>query len=258
MEIIIISAAALLTSGLTLFSGFGLGTLLLPVFALFFPVEIAISLTAIVHFLNNIFKTGLMFRFIDYKIVLLFGIPAAIAAFFGALLLSHLSELPPLFNYSLGETTYSVEVIKIIISLLIFFFALVEILPALEDKFILPKRYIGLGGLMSGFFGGLSGHQGALRSAFLIKMNLPKEVFIGTGIAIALMIDITRISVYATTFSDTLLTENSTLLIIATLSAFIGAFIGRLLMKKVTYKTVKIIVSMLLFLTSGLLAAGLI
>ncbi|MEO8167675.1 MAG: sulfite exporter TauE/SafE family protein, partial [bacterium] len=56
MEYAVVSIVALLASGLTLFSGFGLGTLLLPAFLLFFPTELAIAMTAIVHFLNNIFK----------------------------------------------------------------------------------------------------------------------------------------------------------------------------------------------------------
>ena len=33
----------------------------------------------------------------------------------------------------------------------------------------LPSRWLALGGVLSGFFGGLSGNQGALRSAFLLK-----------------------------------------------------------------------------------------
>lgn len=56
MEEIIIAVVALLASALTFFSGFGLGTVLMPVFAAFFPVDLAIALTAIVHFLNNVFK----------------------------------------------------------------------------------------------------------------------------------------------------------------------------------------------------------
>jgi hypothetical protein len=35
-------------SGLTLFSGFGLGTVLMPAFAVFFPVPTAIAATAVV------------------------------------------------------------------------------------------------------------------------------------------------------------------------------------------------------------------
>ena len=44
MDIVVVSIAALFASALTLFSGFGLGTLLMPVVAIFFPVEIAIAI----------------------------------------------------------------------------------------------------------------------------------------------------------------------------------------------------------------------
>ncbi len=60
MELVLIGFAALLASGLTLLSGFGLGTALMPVFALFFPLPLAIVATAVVHFANNLFKLGLM------------------------------------------------------------------------------------------------------------------------------------------------------------------------------------------------------
>ena len=59
MSYLIICTVALTVSGLTLFSGFGLGTLLMPAFAIFFPVEVAVAATAIVHLANNIFKAGL-------------------------------------------------------------------------------------------------------------------------------------------------------------------------------------------------------
>jgi uncharacterized membrane protein YfcA len=80
MSYLIICLAALISSGLTLFSGFGLGTLLMPVFAVFFPVEIAIALTAIVHFLNNLFKLALLGKHADKTVVLKFGIPAFVTA----------------------------------------------------------------------------------------------------------------------------------------------------------------------------------
>ena len=54
MEFLIVCVASLLASALTLFSGFGLGTLLMPVVALFFPLELAIAMTAIVHLANNV------------------------------------------------------------------------------------------------------------------------------------------------------------------------------------------------------------
>jgi len=68
MSYIIICATALLVSGLTLFSGFGLGTILMPAFALFFPIEMAVAATAVVHGASNIFKIIMVGR-------LVFGFP---------------------------------------------------------------------------------------------------------------------------------------------------------------------------------------
>jgi uncharacterized protein len=65
MEIILISLVAFIVAILTFFSGFGLGTILTPVFMIFFPVELAIGLTGIVHFFNNIFKLILVGRNAD-------------------------------------------------------------------------------------------------------------------------------------------------------------------------------------------------
>lgn len=85
MEIIIISLVAFTASLLTLFSGFGLGTLLMPVMAIFFPVDVAVTITAIVHFGNNIFKGALFARSINKDILLRFGVLAMIFSFIGAL-----------------------------------------------------------------------------------------------------------------------------------------------------------------------------
>ncbi len=60
MEIVIICLSAFFTAVLTFFSGFGLGTILAPVFAIFFPIDIAIALTGVVHFSNNLFKMALV------------------------------------------------------------------------------------------------------------------------------------------------------------------------------------------------------
>ncbi|MCK5583479.1 MAG: TSUP family transporter, partial [Elusimicrobiales bacterium] len=72
--ILIIPIAALAASFLTFFSGFGLGTILMPVFILFFPIDTAIALTAIVHFLNNILKVSLLWKDATWKVVLKFGL----------------------------------------------------------------------------------------------------------------------------------------------------------------------------------------
>ena len=83
MEIIIISVVAFLVAILTFFSGFGLGTILTPVFMFFFPVELSIALTGVVHFFNNLFKIVLVGRNANREVLLKFGIPAVLAALVG-------------------------------------------------------------------------------------------------------------------------------------------------------------------------------
>lgn len=257
MQEIIICLVALLASGLTFFSGFGLGTILLPVFALFFPVEIAVALTAIVHFLNNVFKFFLVGKNIDKQVLLHFGIPAIAAAFLGAFLLNYLSELKPIFEYQLSEKTFEITAIKVIIAFLLIFFSLFDLLPKLKNLEF-NKKYLPIGGLLSGFFGGLSGNQGALRSAFLIRVGLTKESFIATGIAIACLIDISRLSVYAENISNHHESLNWNLVILATLSAFIGAYFGNKMLKKMTISFLQKLVAIALIIFSVFLGIGIL
>ena len=163
MEFIVIPLVALGASLLTFYSGFGLGTILTPVFALFFPVELSVALTAIVHFLNNIFKYSLIGRHAEKNIVIKFGLPAAISALIGAWILGNLSDIHPIMVYHLSGRRFEVLPIKLIIAILVIFFTLFEIIPFLS-QLQFSKRYLSLGGVLSGFFGGVSGHQGALLS----------------------------------------------------------------------------------------------
>ncbi|WP_234109373.1 sulfite exporter TauE/SafE family protein [Chryseobacterium sp. R2A-55] len=257
MQEVIIIITAFLASGLTFFSGFGLGTILLPVFAVFFPVEIAVALTAIVHFLNNVFKFFLVGKSIDKRVLLRFGIPAIAAAFLGAYLLNYLSELKPFFEYQLLGKIFEITAIKVIIAVLLIFFSLFDLLPMLKNLQF-NKKYLPIGGLLSGFFGGISGNQGALRSAFLIRVGLTKESFIATGIAIACLIDISRLSVYFENISNHRESLNWNLVILATISAFVGAYLGNKILKKITISFLQKFVAIALIIFSVFLGMGIL
>lgn len=257
MDYIIICTVAFLVSGLTLFSGFGLGTILLPAFALFFPIEIAVVLTAVVHLLNNLFKLTLLGKYADKAVVVRFGIPAILAAYLGAKLLIRLSHLNPLYSYQIFEHQFQITPVNLVIAFLMIIFALFEVLPIL-NRISFGKQMLPVGGILSGFFGGLSGHQGALRSAFLLRTGLTKEAFIATGIVIACIIDVSRLFVYSGRFAEMNLQENYPLLTAATLSAFLGAYLGRLLLKKITMTFVQVTVSVLLFLIALGLGLGIV
>jgi len=257
MQYLTISLAAFLASGLTLFSGFGLGTLLLPVMALFFPIDIAIALTAIVHFLNNLFKLALLGRHADRAVLWRFGLPAIAAALLGAQVLQWLSHLQPWLAYHFLGLELHVMPVNLMVAGLMVFFALFELMPHFA-KISIGRKYLPLGGLLSGFFGGLSGHQGALRSAFLVKAGLTKESFIATGVVLSLMVDIPRILVYSVNFHLLKLEKNNLLLAAAVVAAFAGAFLGNLLVKKITLRFIQAMVALMLFAIAVALGAGLI
>ena len=256
-ETIVILIVALGASGLTFFSGFGLGTLLMPAFALFFPVESAVAMTAVVHFANNLFKLGLAGKRADRSVLLRFGLPAIAASFLGAWLLLRLSDFPSVYEYLWMGRTFQVTWVKLVMAAVMIGFALLETLPAAR-RLEFDAKFLPLGGTLSGFFGGLSGHQGALRSAFLVRSGLTKESFIGTGVAIACLVDLTRLSVYSGHFGR-LHSENSWPLIgAATLAAFLGALIGSRLVHKVTIASIRTLVSIFLVVIAIFLAVGVI
>lgn len=257
MEIIVISIAAFFTAILTFFSGFGLGTILTPVFVFFFPVDIAIALTGVVHFTNNVFKITLVGKEASKSVLLRFGVPAILASFLGAWLLIRLTDLPSVFEYELFNSSYSVTPIKLVIAILLLVFSILEILPSFQ-KVQFSSNKLPIGGVLSGFFGGLSGIQGAIRSAFLLKSGLTKEGYIATGVVIASLVDFTRLAVYATRFTETNLLSKWPLVLSATLSAIAGAYIGKRLLKKITLKFIQNLVAFMLIIISIALGGGLI
>jgi uncharacterized membrane protein YfcA len=227
------------------------------VMALFFPIDIAIALTALVHFLNNLFKLALLGRHADRAALWRFGLPAIAAALLGAQVLQWLSHLQPLLDYRLLGHELQVMPVKLVVAGLMVFFALLEQVPQFA-KISFGRRYLPLGGLLSGFFGGLSGHQGALRSAFLLKAGLTKESFIATGVVLSLMVDLSRILVYSVNFHLLALGKTTLLLAAAVAAAFAGAFLGNLLVKKITLRFIQTLVALMLFAIAVALGAGFI
>ena len=132
MEIIIIPLVAFLVSILTFFSGFGLGTILTPAFMLFFPIELSIGLTGIVHFLNNLFKFFLVGKNANKEILIRFGIPAVVAAFIGAWVLVQIPTSQVLYSYSAFGKLIEVSVLKFTMALLLAFFAVLDLVPFLN------------------------------------------------------------------------------------------------------------------------------
>ena len=243
-EYLILALLSFFAGGLTLFTGFGLSTILLPVFVIFFPVAIAVPSTAIVHFINNFYKLFIYFKQINTRILIRFGLPALLASIAGAFLLQKLSS---------NERN-----LEILLGILIILISFMEMFPAIRNLKI-GIKWAPLGGVISGFFGGLSGHQGLFRSAFLVKSGLSKNSFIAAGVGIAVLVDITRLSVYGSTiFTTSIISSNDFWLpvIISTTSALFGVSLATDLVKKMTIDVIRNMVFGLIFISGVLLILG--
>lgn len=257
MSYLVICAVAVLASALTFFSGFGLGTLLLPAFALFVSIEQAIALTAVVHFLNGLFKLVLVVRHANWSVAMRFGLPAIAASAAGAWVLVWLADAAPVFSYTAFDRLWTVTAVNLVVGLLLLVFASLEFSRRFRTLAFGPE-FLPVGGLLSGFFGGLSGMQGALRSAFLVRSGLTKEAFIGTGVVISTLIDVARLTIYATVLVQEASRFDYSLLAAAALAAFVGAAVGNSYLKKMTLPILQRIVAGMLFVFAIGLVTGLL
>jgi len=260
MEVLLIALAAFAASAATLVSGFGLSTALVPVFALVFPLPLAIGAVAFVHLINTLFKVALLWRSVDWSAALRFGLPAAGAAIIGAALLGLLGAATPLFSYEIAGARAAVTPLKLVVGSLILLLVALEASP-LASSLQIPPRALPIGGLLSGFFGGLTGNQGVLRSAFLLRLRLSPERFAATGAVGAAFVDLSRLAVYGSGASALALSTEGPLrnaLIGATAAALLGAAVGRQLVRRMTGEVLRRLVAAGMMLIALLMIAGMI
>ena len=194
---LLISAGAAVASAFTFLTGFGLGTILLPVFLLAMGPALAVAAVAPVHLFHNLGKFFLLRSRVDCRILVQFGGPALVGAAFGAGGLAWLTEMPELGAWSLFGESFTICPLKLVVGLSLAFFSGWELFGGGGGIRRVP---LWIGGLASGLLGGLTGHQGAIRSAFFLGKDLSKETFIATGAAVACAVDLTRIAVYVQLF----------------------------------------------------------
>lgn len=242
-SLIIIFLVSFLASLLTFFSGFGLGTLLMPIMAFYFPLPIAIAATAIVHFTNNIFKGILLFKLIHFQVFLKFAIPALVGTLTGVWLLTGLQPME-IYHVSISGKIHAVYLTQFLIAILILIICLLDWIP--ENKIRFGKSMIIPGGFLTGFFGGFSGMQGAIRSAFLSQINLTKEEFVATSAAISILIDFCRLIGYILVGSLIHAVNAPMPVVLGICGAILGALLGKKLLKKTSIQSIKIITSICL------------
>ena len=145
-----------------------------------------------------------------------------------------------------------------LVTALMIVFALLELQPWFQ-KLKAPPRLMPVGGLVTGFFGGLTGQQGAFRSIFLLRSGLAPESFIATGVMIAVLVDLSRLTTYAASFSVVgldLAGREGLLVLVGTLSAFVGAFVATRYLDKLTIGAIRYGVAGLMLVIGAAIAIG--
>jgi uncharacterized protein len=102
-----------------------------------------------------------------------------------------------------------------------------------------------IAGALSGIFGGLVGNQGGIRSAALLGFEVRKEAFVATATAIALLVDVFRMPVYAATQWREL-RSSWEFMLVATFGVILGTLVGQPLLHRIPPTTFRTIVSVII------------
>jgi uncharacterized protein len=228
MEIFYIALLTLIAATIGTITGFGTSTIMIPVLVIFFPPVEAIFLVAIIHWFGDVWKVSLFRKGLNIQLLMLFGLAGLATSYIGAFV-------------SLGANE------EILLRVIGAFLAGYALFVAFQSKFKIPAGNITAisGGALSGFFAGMLGIGGAIRSAFLSAFDLPKAVFIATAGAIGLLVDSTRIITYFTR-GATLPRELWYGLVLFIPVSFLGAQIAKKVVDRIPQNKFRIVIAVFL------------
>jgi uncharacterized protein len=224
----IVVLAGLIAGAIASLSGFGVGSILTPLLATFVGTKLAVAVVSVPHFIGTALRFQLIREHLDRRVLITFGIASAVGGLSGALL--HVWLRSVILGYVLG-------------ALLVF--AGLSGITGLAKKMRFGRTTGWVAGLLSGVFGGLVGNQGGIRSAALLGFDVSKESLVATATAIALLVDLFRMPVYAATqFREIASVWQMTLL--ATVGVVAGTLAGKPLLQHIPEQTYRALVSLII------------
>jgi len=93
MEILTIVLFTFVASVVGTATSFGTSTFMIPVLGFFYPLNIALLFSGIIHWFGNIWRMLFFRSGKQWKLILTFGIPGIIASYLGAQLVPDISEV---------------------------------------------------------------------------------------------------------------------------------------------------------------------
>ena len=224
----LVFAAALVAGAIAAVAGFGIGSLLTPVFATRYDVQLAVAAVSLPHVIGTFVRFVMLRGHIDRAVLVRFGIPSAIGGLTGAALQSFATS----------------GLLALVFGLLLIF-AGVGGITGFSARLRFGPRVAWLGGLASGLLGGLVGNQGGIRSAALLGFAVEREAFVATATAVALVVDGARIPVYLLT-QGAALAPLAPLLATAAVGASAGTIAGGVVLRRIPERVFRQVVGLLL------------
>jgi uncharacterized membrane protein YfcA len=179
MFLVAVFTVAVLSGGTAAVTGFGIGSLLTPLFAGQFDITTSVAAVAIPHLAATAVRCWRMRRSIDREVLRGFGMLSAAGGLMGALFYARLP--PVLLTIALGLLLLATSAAAVL---------------DLHSRVRITGRAVGALGFLSGLFGGLAGNQGGLRAAAMLSLPLPPVRYVATATATALLVDLARTPVY--------------------------------------------------------------
>lgn len=213
-------------------TGFGIGSFLTPLLALQFDTRVAVAIVSVPHLAASAVRFATLWRSFDRRAVITFGLFSVLGSLAGAL-----------FSISRRGPTEVGTSIALGVFLML---GGLSALAAPHRGIRLSRKTAGLAGAVSGFFGGLVGSQGPIRSAALLAFDISKETFVATAMAIAIAVDLARIPVYVSVHHDAMADAWKTVLL-ATAGVLAGTLWGNRILRAVPLEPFRRAVACLIF-----------
>ena len=176
---LVIFAVALLSGATASLVGFGIGSLLTPLIAMRVCTPVAGSLVTLPHAVATALRCWRLRRHIDRGVLARFGLLSAAGALSGAIVYTRLGP---------GALTVALGCLLLLTS--------AAQLSGWTSRWQPQGVAVAVFGVVSGFFGGVAGNQGGLRSAAMLAFGLPPLTFVATATATGLVVDAARTPVY--------------------------------------------------------------
>lgn len=225
---LLLAVAGVAGGAIAAVSGFGIGSVLTPVLAMAVDTKVAVAAVSLPHLVGTAVRFWHLGGRPDGWVLWRFGLTSAAGGLAGALLHGRLGS--PALSYVFG-------------ALLVFVSA--GQLTGVAARLHFGGRSAWAAGALSGFFGGLVGNQGGIRSAALLEFDLEKRTFVATATAIGLMVDAARVPAYLWSVGGEL-PRLAGWMGVATAGVVVGTFLGGAVLSRLPDRAFRPVVALLI------------